>query len=124
MLVNGEWTTEARGSCNVSSIAAAAGNKRETTKQKPKHPWKRKKSRKQRRRRISLLHLSSKVGGAILQCTIGDEPGFRGSDLMGWLTLTSPISASEGSHPYKKVTKREKITKVKVNTICAITDPN
>ena len=110
MLVNGEWTTEARGSCNVSSIAAAAGNKRETTKQKPKHPWKRKKSRKQRRRRISLLHLSSKVGGAILQCTIGDEPGFRGSDLMGWLTLTSPISAFEGSHPYKKVTKQEKIT--------------
>ena len=110
MLVNGEWTTEARGSCNVSSIAAAAGNKRETTKQKPKHPWKRKKSRKQRRRRISLLHLSSKVGGAILQCTIGDEPGFRGSDLMGWLTLTSPSSAFKGSHPYKKVTKQEKIT--------------
>ena len=55
MLVNGEWTTEARGSCNVSSIAAAAGNKRETSKQKPKHPWKRKIA-------------ESKEGGGFLCC--------------------------------------------------------
>ena len=61
------------GSCNVSSIAST--DKRETSKQKPTHPRKRKsrrkprgKKKKRKKRRIkpiSLGHLSSNVEGAI-----------------------------------------------------------
>ena len=62
-LVNG--LRKLGGSCNVSSDALAA-YKRETDKQKPKHPREKAKIGGRRRRPISLLlHLSSNVQDAI-----------------------------------------------------------
>ena len=115
MLVNAEWTAEARGSCNVSSIAAAAANKRETTKQKPKHPWKRK-NKQMQKGRIVIKTGRWDLGNCTF-CTIGwmiyDEQGFAmqglegGSGLMGWLShslLLFPPSRDAVQSILKKVT--------------------